>query len=126
MSDFARLQELARTAGLQINPPSVTAIPYVSPETATVGTALSCTMGEWTGEPESYTYRWLSNGVEVGTGASYTTVAGDAGHSVACTVTATNSVGSTTASPSNAVTVAATAVRAATATHDAHTDARRK
>jgi hypothetical protein len=129
MSDFAKLQELARAAGLQVNPPSVVDVPAVMPLEATVGTALTCTMGNWTGEPSEYLYSWTSNGVEVGTGASYTAAAGDAGHSLACVVTATNNVGSTTASPSNAVTVA-TAARAAPAhaapAHDVHSDARRK
>jgi hypothetical protein len=127
MSDFARLQELARQAGLQVNAPSVVDIPAVMPLEATVGTALTCTMGNWTGEPTEYAYSWTSNGTEVGTGASYTAAAGDAGHSLACVVTATNNVGSTTASPSNAVTVAAVAARRAEpAAHDAHSDARRK
>jgi hypothetical protein len=120
MSDFARLQELARDAGLQPDRPVNTAVPYVSPETANVGDALTCTMGEWTGEPDSYTYSWrrAGNDAEIGTGDAYTIVADDAGNSVQCVVTATNSAGSTVASASNAVAVpaAARAARAAGAT----------
>jgi hypothetical protein len=116
MSDFARLQELARDAGLQPDRPVNTAIPAVMPMTANVGDALTCTMGEWTGEPDSYTYSWRHAGdpAEIGTGDTYTTVAGDAGTSVQCVVTATNSAGSAAAPPSNAVEVP-TAARAASA-----------
>jgi hypothetical protein len=129
MSDFARLQELARAAGLAVTPPSVVDVPYVSPETAVVGAALSCTMGNWSGmdgEPASYAYQWLSDGVEVGTGTSYTTAAPG---TVSCVVTATNGAGSTAAPPSNAVLVTASAARAAPAApapaaHDAHSDGR--
>jgi hypothetical protein len=112
MSDFGRLQELARAAGVQINPPLNTAIPMVSPQTAAVGEVLSCTMGEWLGEPASYAYAWFLDGTDLGAlGSSYTPVAGNEGHSVTCVVTATNTAGSTAAPPSNAVTVTAAAAR---------------
>jgi hypothetical protein len=124
MSDFGRLQELAREAGVQVNPPSNTAVPYVSPETAVVGETLNCTMGEWSGTPTAYAYQWLSDGAEVGTGASYITAA--AGN-VVCVVTATNSAGSAAAPPSNAVTVAVAAAMSAstTRTRTTHTETTR-
>jgi hypothetical protein len=116
MSDFGRIQELARAAGVQITAPLNTVIPYVSPETAAVGEVLSCTMGEWNGEPDSYTYAWCLDGVDMGaTGTSYTTVAGNEGHTVTCVVTATNEAGSAAAPPSNAVTVMAAAAAATAA-----------
>ena len=112
MSDFGRLQELARAAGVQVNPPSVVDIPVISPEPAAVGDTLSCTMGNWNGmqgEPAEYAYQWLSNGTDTtATGASYSIPPGDDGHVITCVVTATNGAGSTAASPSNAVTVTAT------------------
>jgi hypothetical protein len=115
MSDFGRVQELARAAGVQITAPMNTAIPYVSPETAAVGDTLSVTMGEWTGEPDSYTYAWCLDGADMGaTGTSYTTVSGNEGHSVTCVVTAINEAGATAAPSSNAVMVAATAARRTT------------
>ena len=131
MSDFARLQELARAAGVQVAPPSNTAVPAVMPLEAAVGATLTCTMGEWTGEPTEYAYGWTSNGAPVGDATgSYTTVAGDAGHGIGCTVRATNAAGSTDAPMSNVVVIAATAARAAPAhaapAPDAHSDARRK
>jgi hypothetical protein len=87
-------------------PPVNRDVPYVSGSGA-VGSALSCTMGNWdnmgTGTV-SYAYQWQSGGNPVGDGsASYTPVAGDSGMDVTCVVTATNEVGSTAAPPSNAV-----------------------
>jgi len=84
-------------------PPSVVDVPYVSQ----AGSTLSCTMGNWQGEPTSYAYAWCSDGVANGaTGATYGVQAGDSGHDLACVVTATNAVGSTVAPMSNAVTIA--------------------
>jgi hypothetical protein len=71
------------------------------------GSALSSTMGNWTGEPTSYSYAWQINGNAAGTdAATYNVQAGDVGGTATCTVTATNAAGSTTAPPSNSVTVA--------------------
>jgi len=86
-------------------PPQNKDVPYVG-GTATVGGTLNCTMGNWTGEPTGYAYRWQSDGADVGTGsADYVVAATDAGHVVVCIVTATNAHGSTAAPPSNAVTI---------------------
>lgn len=71
-----------------------------------VGTALTCTTGNWLGTPTGYTYQWKSNAANVGTNSNtYTPVAGDVGHAVTCTVTATSAGGSTAAPPSNAVSI---------------------
>lgn len=72
--------------------------------TAAVGTALTCTMGNWLGQPTGYAYQWHSAAGNVGTNSNtYTLAAGDVGNNVTCSVTATNATGSTTAPPSNAV-----------------------
>lgn len=90
-------------------PPFVIDMPYVD-GTGTVGATLTCTMGNWTGEPTEYAYQWTSDEANVGSdAASYVIAAGDAGHSMACVVTATNDNGSTAAPPSNAVMVDASA-----------------
>jgi hypothetical protein len=125
MSDFGRLQELARANGLQINAPSVVTTPYVSPETAAVGATLDCTTGTWNGVPTAYAYSWrhVDDPTEIGSAATYTTVAGDADTSVRCVVSATNTAGTASAPPSNSVAVTATAVTAARA-QDVHSDAR--
>lgn len=84
-------------------PPVNVDVPYVS----RTGNTLSCTMGNWTGEPTDYAYAWHSDGVATAaTGATYSLTAADAGHSLACVVTATNAQGSTAAPMSNAVAVA--------------------
>ena len=76
------------------------------PHASLTGATLSCTMGNWTGEPTSYAYAWHSDGVANGaTAATYPIQPEDAGHALACVVTATNALGSTAAPMSNAVTV---------------------
>jgi hypothetical protein len=78
-------------------------VPYASLEddVATV------TMGNWTGEPDSYAYQWQREGEDIdgATEASYTTTSDDAGTGLTCVVTATNVVGSTAAPASNEVEV---------------------
>jgi hypothetical protein len=81
-------------------------VPYVS-GLGEVGQLLNCTMGNWTGEPTSYAYQWKSDGTrDLGTENVYAVQESDVGHSITCVVTASNALGSTTAPPSNAVTVA--------------------
>jgi hypothetical protein len=65
--------------------------------TATQGTPLTCTMGNWDGmEPGSYDFRWRRDGTDLGVSdASYIVREEDAGHTVDCNVTATNLGGST-------------------------------
>jgi hypothetical protein len=71
------------------------------------GTTLNCTMGNWQGEPTSYSYAWQIDGAAAGSdAANYEVQAGDVGKSATCTVTATNAAGSTAAPPSNSVTIA--------------------
>ncbi len=92
----------AFAAPTNVTAPTLSGVPHV-------GTTLTCTQGEWTGNPEpTYTYGWLRDGVEIAeaSGPTYTTVAADGGHQVRCVVTATNSVGHTEAT-SNALIVGA-------------------
>jgi hypothetical protein len=71
------------------------------------GSTLTCTNGNWQGEPTSYAYAWQINGNAAGTdAATYDVQAGDVGGTATCTVTATNAVGSTAAPPSVGVVVA--------------------
>jgi hypothetical protein len=70
------------------------------------GAVLTCTQGNWLGTPTGYAYQWKSGATNVGTNSnSYTSVAGDVGKSITCVVTATNSMGSVAAPPSNAVAI---------------------
>ena len=112
-------------------------VPVAMPATAVVGDSLSCTMGNWQGEPTGYTYEWMCDGALVGVNPSYIAQPVDAGKAVMCIVTAHNAHGVTAAPPSNAVSI--TAARAAGEEHaakeehrqehhthaDAHHDARR-
>jgi hypothetical protein len=89
----------------KIFPPVMTSPPVVS-GTATVGSTLSCTNGNWTYVPTGYGYVWLRGGVPI-TGATASThvlVAADSGNNIACRVGATNAAGTTYAT-SNAVAV---------------------
>jgi hypothetical protein len=83
-------------------------VPYVS-GTGTVGETLSCTMGNWEGEPTSYAYDWKSKGggleETIAEGPDYVVQSKDVGKSITCTVEAANSAGRTKAPPSNAVEV---------------------
>jgi hypothetical protein len=77
--------------------------------TATVGQTLSITNGNWTGEPIGYQYLWHRDGtyLEAAVGSTYTVNIGDPGSEITCVVEASNAAGSTTAPPSNAVSVPA-------------------
>ena len=84
-------------------PPVNVDVPHVSQ----AGSTLSCTMGNWTGEPSGYAYAWHRDGVAISgaTNATYAVQADDSGHSLACVVTATNGLGSTVAPMSNAIAI---------------------
>jgi hypothetical protein len=87
----------------------------VSPEVAVrgggpalLGKTLSCSSGTWTGIPTpTFTYRWLRDGVAIGSEESsvYVVTAADEGHSIFCEVTATNTAGGTSAVSANSVEV---------------------
>ena len=85
--------------------PASTGAPALS-GTAAVGQKLTCSQGTWTGSPApTFAYQWKRDGANIAgaTDSTYTVVAGDAGHALTCTVTATNAGGSTSAS-SNSLT----------------------
>jgi hypothetical protein len=76
----------------QHQPPTSTARPTIGGIPG-VGRTLGCNRGAWSGDsPVAFTYRWLRDGATVAgaTTAMYTPLAGDAGHSLACRVTAQN------------------------------------
>jgi hypothetical protein len=71
--------------------PTVVDAPYAAQE----GSTLTCTMGNWIGEPTSYAYEWWADGAVVGTGTPYPLAVSDVGRAFACHLTATNAGGST-------------------------------
>jgi hypothetical protein len=80
-------------------PPTSVAAPVLS-GTAAPGRALRCSTGTWSGTgPLTYARQWRRDGIAVAgrTAATYAVGAGDVGHSLVCTVTATNVVGSASA-----------------------------
>jgi hypothetical protein len=64
-----------------------------------VGSALSCTPGSWTGTGIGHTYAWSRDGAPIAHTASskYVVLSADVGSLLGCTVTATNADGSATA-----------------------------
>jgi F5/8 type C domain-containing protein/parallel beta helix pectate lyase-like protein len=84
--------------------PSVVVLPTVS-GAAQVGSTLQATTGTWNGAPTAYAYRWkrcdaVGNACAALVGAAtaqYTSVSADAGATLRVDVTATNAVGSSTA-----------------------------
>lgn len=78
--------------------PSNTALPAIS-GTVQQGQTLTATTGSWTGSPSSYAYQWLRGATAISgaTASTYLLVSADVGSPVSVTVTATNGVGSTSA-----------------------------
>ena len=90
-------------------PPVNTVAPVISGNTL-VGSVLSCTQGTWTGDvPITYTYQWKKNTINISgqTNSTYTSVAGDAGATITCTVTGTNVAGNASATSNGIVVTAA-------------------
>jgi hypothetical protein len=67
--------------------------------TSREGSTLTATPGTWLYSPTSYSYQWQRDGSAISgaTASTYALVTADVGHTVACAVTATNGVGSTSA-----------------------------
>lgn len=87
------------------NPPVNTVAPVVS-GTAKNGETLTTTNGTWDNSPNSFTYQWQNNGVDItgATSQTYLTTYTDIGDDVRCVVTAQNEYGSTSAN-SNALSI---------------------
>lgn len=93
-------------AAITSNPaPTNTAAPSLS-GTFQTGQTVSTSNGTWSNSPTSYSYQWSRSATSSGTytnisgatSSSYTIVSGDASYFLKCTVTATNTGGSTSAS----------------------------
>ncbi|MBM6577091.1 hypothetical protein KCP91_11980 [Microvirga sp. SRT01] len=88
--------------------PSITTAPVVS-GSSVVGQSLTTNTGIWTASPTSYAYQWLRDGAAISgaTSSTYLLVSADDGKAVACRVTATNAVGSSSPATSNSIAVSA-------------------
>src|SRR5436305_11142418 len=82
-----------------VPPPVNTAPPAIS-GTPAVAQTLTCSNGSWDNNPTSFAYQWSSDGALLpgATGQTYVVQPGDQGHTLTCTVTATNDGGDTPAS----------------------------
>jgi hypothetical protein len=90
----------------QSQSPRNTARPVLSGVT-TRGHLMNCTPGTWTGDgPFTFTYLWLRDGVTIvgATAGTYLLRAVDAGHTIACRVTATHYGATSATSPLASVT----------------------
>jgi hypothetical protein len=78
-------------------------VPYVGQ----AGDTLTCTMGNWTGQPDTYVYQWQLDGTAAGDGTDTHLLAlpDDIGRTAVCIVTASNAIGTTEGPPSNEVVV---------------------
>jgi hypothetical protein len=102
----------AQSAVVLIAPPANTAVPGVA-GSAVQAQPLSASTGRWANSPTIYTYQWLQcdatgascTAIPGAMASSYVPVAGDAGHALRVTVTATNASGtvSATSFPTEAV-----------------------
>ena len=87
------------------NAPINTVAPVIS-GTNGLNSILTVTSGTWTGTPTiTYTYQWKRNGIDIlgATSNTYTILVTDSAANLTCQVTATNSVGSSSAT-SNTIT----------------------
>ena len=83
--------------------PVNTVAPVISGAT-TLGSVLTATTGTWSNSPSSFAYQWKRGATNVGTNANtYTLVMADSAAVMTCVVTATNAVGSASAT-SNSIT----------------------
>ena len=95
--------------GAQTSGPSSAPVNTVAPVisgTTTLGSTLSSTTGVWNGNPTpTYGYQWRRNAVNIpsATGSTYVLVSADSGAAITCVVTATNALGSSSAT-SNTIT----------------------
>jgi hypothetical protein len=97
----------ATSAGVLVTaPPANTLAPTVS-GTAAAGDTLTCSNGTWSNSPTTYTYQWSRDGNQIAgaTSNTYLVVAGDEGHTLTCTVTASNAAGAGAPATSSGVLV---------------------
>jgi GH25 family lysozyme M1 (1,4-beta-N-acetylmuramidase) len=97
-------------------PPAVLAPPAVS-GTPQVGQTLTTSTGTWSGSPTSYAYQWqrcdatgVCTAITGATGTAYLLTPGDIGATIEIVVTATNTVGSQSATSAPTAAVAAAPV----------------
>lgn len=93
-------------AALANGPVASTDAPTVT-GTLTPGSVLTAAPGNWSPTPDSYTYQWLRDGVQItgATQATYTVTTDDAGHALSVAVTAVKEDFASASATSAAVTI---------------------
>jgi hypothetical protein len=114
MATSAMAADASTAAGL--SPAAVTFTTAPQPSitgTAQVGSTLFAVTGTWAPQPDSFTFKWWSNGIAItgATGSAYTLVAADLGKKITLTVTA-NKAGYTSLAKSSAATATVAAAPA--------------
>ena len=102
----ASLDSAAATAEVEIVAPPVNlAAPELTGD-AVVGSELSCSVGDWSGNDLTYVREWLSDGAVIAgeSGLTYSSVERDVGHALGCRVTATNTAAVSVSETSNQIT----------------------
>lgn len=108
ISDWIRPQILDLFASVLLSAPVNNTAPSIIGDAAT-GSLLTVNPGAWVEFP-TLTYQWKRDGVTVWTGPVYTLAAADIGATITCTVTGTNSLGSTEATSAGVGPVSGTPV----------------
>jgi hypothetical protein len=110
-SEAESANSVAISGSTRGSPPVSVQPPEVSGKGA-VGETLSCSTGTWTGTPApGFTYQWVRDVgagetvIESATAGTYKVTSEDAGHSLACEVTATSSAGSASRLSANAIAI---------------------
>jgi hypothetical protein len=91
-----------------VTPPSNTARPAIS-GSATPGKSLTCSQGSWSNSPTAFAFAWNRDGnpISAATAQTYTVQSADQGHTLTCTVIASNDGGSSNPATSSGVAVPA-------------------
>jgi hypothetical protein len=102
-------QETSGEAPVNTTPPSISGV-------AQVGSTLTASPGIWANSPESYTYQWKRNGVNIAgaTASTYVPAVADQGLALSVAVTASNSGGTSSPASSSATSAVISAFAAVT------------
>jgi hypothetical protein len=109
----AHLWHINVAAPPETNPPVNVNVPFVTllTDMGGIGNIYHCTTGNWENMGDlvdTYAFRWQRNGAPITVSANledYTAVAADVGTTLTCIVSATNTIGTTAAPPSNGMIV---------------------